>query len=368
MSKINLALIHGGRSGEHEVSLVSAAYVLRSLAPEKYNVHPVRIDHDGRWFKVSLDAAKAAADQGSLPKTGGSPCALVNRGAGPVLEVRGDADEDIALDFAFPMLHGTFGEDGRMQGLFEALNLPFAGSGTAGSAMAMDKIAARRICAALDIPQPDFRELSKTEFAAAGPTRMSEIASALNFPLFVKPANLGSSVGVSKAVNLDELQRALEEAFKFDHRAIIEVGMDVRELEVGVLGNTEASLSTIGEVIVHANFYSYDAKYENEQDYDVQVPADIPANIEKQMRETAVQAYHALNCAGFARADFFYVEDENRLYFNEINTIPGCTPISMFPRLWKHAGVDGPELMDRIVEFGLERHRRDGALTYNFSK
>ena len=361
--KINLALFYGGRSGEHEVSCVSAAYVLSNLVPEKYNVFPVWIDHAGHARFIPEADARRVPPVGSLP-TGGSPCRFSNRGGRVALEAESiEAD----IDFAFPVLHGSYGEDGRIQGFFDTLDLPYAGSGVCGSALAMDKILTKQVATALGIPQAPYVALHAHEYRADPEGALAEIRDRLKYPIFAKPANLGSSVGITKARDEQALRTAVEHALEFDRRIILEQGLEIRELETGMLGNADnVQTSVIGEVIVYDDFYSYRAKYQDDEASSLAIPADIPPAIAEQMRDIVIRMYRALNCAGYARADVFYAVAEERIYFNEINTIPGFTPISMFPRLWKHSGIDGPELTDAIVRLGFELHEQIGRLKYKY--
>lgn len=362
--KLNLLLLYGGRSGEHEVSLNSASYIVRVMDESKYLLQGVWIDHRGDWFYRSEGELRSDAAGGPLAP-GKTACSLIRQGGETRLLL--EKGEKLPVDFAFPAIHGSFGEDGRLQGLFESFSLPYAGSGVQGSALAMDKILTRKLLATENIPQVEYLSLDNREYESDGEAQLNQIEETLHYPIFIKPANLGSSVGVTRALNRGSLKSGIEEALHYDIRIILEEGKSVRELEVGIIGNREdVLLSEVGEVVVHSDFYSYRAKYEDDSAYTLQIPADIPDSIRTAVQKTARLAYQSLNCEGFARADMFYIAEEQRIYFNEINTIPGFTRISMFPRLWKHSGIDGPELIDRIIELGLDRHHRQSRLNYRY--
>ena len=363
---LNLVLLYGGKSGEHEVSQVSASYILNNLHPEKYQVYPVWIDHQGRWFYLPLEEARGESAEGPLPP-GLYPCNLAR--GNESIRLRFPGKNSIPVDFVFPMLHGSFGEDGRLQGYLDTLGLPYAGAGACGSAVAMDKILTKQIIQAHNIPQVDWLGLEKYEYEEDPDHHLKEIQSRLSYPLFVKPANLGSSVGINKVKDLDSLKTGIHEAFAYDWRVVIEEGKDVREIEFALLGSPEnLRVSPPGEIIVHSEFYSYEAKYEDAEAYELSIPAKLSAAQMKAGQEMATRAFRALNIDGFARADLFFVSAEDKFYFNELNTIPGCTPISMFPRLWKETGLEGMELVDELIRLGMERHERVESLQYKFTE
>ncbi|MBI3395580.1 MAG: D-alanine--D-alanine ligase [Spirochaetia bacterium] len=356
MDSKRVVVFYGGRSGEHEISLISASSVVKGLLLGGFEVSGVWIDHDGAWFLQGPAVLRDQAEKGRLgPAT--LPCRLDQENGRTVLVSKsGSGEPSQIVDFAFPALHGTYGEDGRIQGLFEMLDLPYAGSGVTGSAVAMDKILTRQILATLGFPQVRFLSISSHQYKSDKTALLRQIERTLPFPLFVKPANLGSSVGVSKARNTDELTRALDDALTYDTRVIVEEGHKVRELETALLGNPgNVRVTPIGEILVNADFYSYEAKYLDPNASKLSIPAAVSPDVTAEIQRLAVTAFEALGCSGFARADFFLDQDSGRIYFNEINTIPGLTPASLFPLLWKEAGLSLAQVMAAIVEAGMER-------------
>lgn len=359
---MNLLLLYGGRSGEHEISLISSRFILANLDPEKYRVFPVWIDHEGSWYYVPLETALKAADK--LPP-GNIPCRLIQENSGAVFQ---SGNEKVSVDFVFPGLHGPFGEDGKLQGYLETLGTAYAGSGVLGSSLSMDKIAARNVLKSLGIPQVKYLGLLKKEYEKDPEVWAKKIENELPYPIFVKPANLGSSVGVSKARNRQELEKGMKEAFLYDSRLILEEGKTIRECETAIIGNAYSeSITTVGEIKVNADFYSYEAKYLDPEGSEVKIPANLRPEQIEEAKQIALAAYRGLCCAGYARADLFYEAETESFYFNEINTLPGLTPVSMFPMLWKDAGLSGPEIMDRIIQAGLEMHRERSSLKYKYS-
>lgn len=259
------------------------------------------------------------------------------------------------IDFALPILHGAYGEDGTIQGLFEMLNLPYAGSGVLGSSLAMDKVAAKQVFVANKIPTCDYK-LVYAEEVSQNALAVAKSCETLPYPMFVKPANMGSSKGISKVRTTEELVRALELAAGFDRRIIVEEGINCREVETGVIGNARPEAARVGEIVAKADFYDYDAKYSDDAGTMIIVPADIPKDMEESIRKIAIDAYLALDCAGFARVDFLVDKETGTVYVSEINTIPGFTKYSMFPLLWQERGVSFGELVERIVNYGYERY------------
>ena len=337
-----LGIIFGGRSGEHEVSLMSASSVINALDVGKYDLVYIGITKRGGWklYPGSVDGIesgeweKAAADlnPGDLKKV---------------------------IDFAFPVLHGPYGEDGTVQGMFEMLDIPYAGCGVLASSLAMDKIVAKNIFSYYGLPVCGYTTVMAENLDECGGERIAvEIERALGgkYPMFVKPANLGSSVGISKVKDRTGLINALYEAAKYDRRLIVEECIDGRELETAMLGNHGAEAAGVGEILPSAEFYDYTAKYLDGGKTEIRVPADVEAGIAEQIRETAVKAYEAVDGAGFARVDFFLEKGTDKIYISEINTIPGFTKYSMFPLLWQEAGMTYPGLLERIVELGYERY------------
>jgi D-alanine-D-alanine ligase len=328
-------LLCGGQSGEHEVSLMSARSVLAALPAERFEVTPLLIDKTGRWLG-SGDTARVLG--------GGSE--TVSSGIQPY-QVAG-------YDVVFPLLHGPHGEDGTVQGFLTLTGVPFVGSGVLGSAASMDKVMTKQVLASAGIPQVDYRLLTRRAWQTNPDSAQAE-ADALGYPLFVKPANLGSSVGISRVAAPGELQSALNLAFSLDRRVILEAGAGgkPRELEVGILGNDSPLASPVGELRFDALFYDYETKY-TEGKATMHIPATLPVGVAERVRELALRAFTALDCAGLARIDFFFVEETGELYLNEVNTMPGFTSTSMYPRLWEAAGLSYPELVTRLIELAQE--------------
>jgi len=345
---IKLALIFGGRSAEHEISLASARFVADMLDRERYDIVPVGITRDGRWVRPhDMDAALA----GGLEEGAGEDAHLVMDPARPGLQFAASGFQP--LDFAFPMMHGTFAEDGTVQGLLELAGLPYAGSGVAASAVGMDKELMKDVFAARGLAQVEHLVLR--DAAATGPAGVTAVEERLSYPVFVKPANLGSSVGMTKAHDRAELAPALALAAAYDRKVIVEQAAVGRELECAVLGNEDARASVAGEVIPANEYYDYEAKY-TEGKMSFVIPADIGAGKQSEVADLAVAAFKAIDGCGFARCDFFLEHGSGRVLLNEINTIPGMTPMSGFPRLWAATGVDNRALVEEIVQLGLRRH------------
>ena len=345
---IKLALIFGGRSAEHEISLASARFVADMLDRERYDIVPVGITRDGRWVRPhDMDAALA----GGLEEGAGEDAHLVMDPARPGLQFAASGFQP--LDFAFPMMHGTFAEDGTVQGLLELAGLPYAGSGVAASAVGMDKELMKDVFAARGLAQVEHLVLR--DAAATGPAGVTAVEERLSYPVFVKPANLGSSVGMTKAHDRAELAPALALAAAYDRKVIVEQAAVGRELECAVLGNEDARASVAGEVIPANEYYDYEAKY-TEGKMSFVIPADIGAGKQTEVADLAVAAFKAIDGCGFARCDFFLEHGSGRVLLNEINTIPGMTPMSGFPRLWAATGVDNRALVEEIVQLGLRRH------------
>ncbi|HEX2577290.1 MAG TPA: D-alanine--D-alanine ligase family protein [Aquihabitans sp.] len=343
---VRLVLLYGGQSAEHDVSRVSAAHVLRAIDTSRYEVEPVAITPDGRWLRSDATIAALAAGGDALPDAldaGGTD--LVPQAS--VLPVR-PGQQVVVL----PILHGPRGEDGTVQGLLELAGVAYAGSGVLGSAANMDKVMSKAVATAAGLPMVRYLAVRDTDVDDAFVTRVGD---ELGWPVFVKPANMGSSVGVSKAGDPDALRAALAEATSFDEWAVVEEAVTAREIEVGVLGNESPRASVPGEIVPGGEFYDYDDKYVDGAAKMV-IPADLPPEVFEEARTMAVQAFRALRCDGLARADFFYEADGRGLLFNEINTMPGFTPYSMFPSLWEATGLPYAELIDEIVALALARH------------
>jgi D-alanine-D-alanine ligase len=346
LSQIWLALVFGGRSGEHEVSVVSARSVARALDPDRYVVVPMAIDRRGLW----ADAATARAVlEGSSDR------------ADQVVQFEGDLRLDPRLldgsiHAALPVLHGPYGEDGTIQGLFEMLDLPYAGCDVTSSAVCMDKVLAKRLLLEAGLPTVEWREIDHTGWREDR-QRQRDRCLALGLPLFVKPARLGSSVGISKVNRDEKLGAAVDEALGHDHRVIVERGLDAREIEVAVLGDSPPRASVPGEIVPGHEFYDYEDKYIDE-DCQLLAPAPLDDQQTAAARELAVRAYRALGCDGMARVDLFLEHSTGAFWVNEANTIPGFTSISMYPKLWELTGLPYAKLLDELIELGFERHKR----------
>lgn len=355
---LNVGLIFGGRSAEHEISLKSARFVYSQLDHQRYNVTPIGITAGGAWV-VPRDAA-AAFDEGFDVHPGDRVTWVVDP-AGPGLRVATDG-RFIPLDFAIPILHGTFGEDGTIQGLLEMAGLAYAGAGVAAQSVGMDKELMKAVFAAAGLPQCGYLVLR--DRTSAEPADMAEIEKRFGYPVFVKPANLGSSVGMTKAHDRGELEAALRLALLYDRKIVVEDAVRGRELECALLGNDDVAASVPGEVIPVNEFYDYESKY-TEGMMSFVIPAAVTPEQTQETRELAVAAFKAIDCAGFARCDFFLEEGSGRILLNEINTIPGMTAMSGFPRLWNATGVDGHALVQRIVDLGLARHEGRARTVYS---
>ena len=342
--KTKIGLIFGGRSAEHEVSLVSAAAVYGNLDPNKYEVISIYIRKEGTWEIVEsplLPDREPARGRTRSFLPWGNP----------------GLDQASAPDIYFPVLHGPYGEDGTIQGLLEMADVPYVGAGVLASAVGMDKALSKALFENRGLPVVPYRVLFEPEWKRERKSLIEEILKELPFPVFVKPSNLGSSVGISKVKSPGDLEAALELAFGYDRKVIIEQGVEGREFECSVLGNDSPAASLPGEVIPYREFYDYRDKYVDGKTGFV-IPAKLSAALISEIQRLAVSAFRAIDGAGMARVDFFYAEGPGKLYLNEVNTIPGFTEISMYPRLWEASGLPFPALVDRLVELGFERHER----------
>jgi D-alanine-D-alanine ligase len=358
-SKLRICVIFGGRSGEHEVSLMSARSVVNVLDPKRYSVTQIGITHQGAWLTARPGIRSSVLESfqsGQLDLL--APAVILPDPSRPGLYMLDDSgcvgDFLTEVDVVFPVLHGTFGEDGTLQGLLELVDLAYVGAGVLGSALGMDKGVFQAIMRAYQIPVVETQIFLRSELASDPQDVLSRAEKVAPYPLFVKPANLGSSVGVSKCVSRSDLLEALLEAARFDRRLLVQRGVNAREIEVAVLGNDFPLASVPGEILPSREFYSYEAKYIDNTS-GLLIPAPIPAAIAEQARELAVQAYLAIDCSGMARVDFLLDKDDGKLYLNELNTIPGFTQISMYPKLWEATGVPYSELVDRLIALALER-------------
>ncbi len=385
MEKLRVGILFGGRSGEHEVSLLSAASVLNAIDKKKYEVVPIGITKDGRWLTVehaeNLLTGKLMLEPRNL-RAGDpemtSPAAVLARGEAVVVPpepvhrhtglmpfqtdsgtMRRASDRAINVDVIFPVLHGTFGEDGTIQGLLELADIPYVGAGVLGSAAGMDKDIMKSLFIAAGLPIVKHVTILRSAWEAE-PKKIEKQVGKLKYPVFVKPANLGSSVGISKAHNRKELGPAIEEAAKFDRKIVIEQGVGgnkgkAREIECSVLGNDDAAASVPGEIVPGKEFYDYTAKYVDEGSQLI-IPAKLTKAETKKVQALAVAAFKAVDCSGLARVDFLMDPKTRKIYLNEINTMPGFTSISMYPKLWAASGLAYADLIDRLIQLGIERH------------
>jgi len=352
--KLHVAVIFGGRSGEHEVSLMSARSVLSVLDPAKYEVTRVGITHEGTWL-----TGNNVLDQFENNKTDGLIPALLSPDPSErglyIMEGISGLKKWSDIDVYFPVLHGTFGEDGTLQGLFELADVAYVGAGVVGSSVGMDKGVFKDVMIANQIPVVDMMVVLRAEIESDMASVIERAEKVSDYPLFTKPANLGSSVGVTKCSNRSDLQEGLMEAALFDRRILIQKGVkNAHEIEVSVLGNDEPLASVCGEVLPSREFYSYESKYIDGTS-GLLIPAPLPDEISECIREYAVRAYKAVDCAGMARVDFFVEKDTHRIYLNELNSLPGFTKISMYPKLWEASGLSYQKLVDRLIELAMER-------------
>jgi D-alanine-D-alanine ligase len=352
--KLHVAVLFGGRSGEHDVSLMSARSVLSVLDPAKYEVTQVGITHEGTWL-----TGTDVLDKFESNKTEGLIAVLVSPDPSErgiyILEGISGLKKWSDIDVYFPVLHGTFGEDGTLQGLFELADVAYVGAGVVGSSVGMDKGVFKDVMIANHIPVVDMMIVLRAEIENDMLSVIEKAEKVSDYPLFTKPANLGSSVGVTKCSNRSDLQEGLMEAALFDRRILIQKGVkNAQEIEVSVLGNDEPVASVCGEVLPSREFYSYESKYIDGTS-GLLIPAPLPDEISECIREYAVRAYKAIDCAGMARVDFFVEKDTNNIYLNELNSIPGFTKISMYPKLWEASGLSYQKLVDRLIELAMER-------------
>jgi len=375
VKRLRLGVLYGGRSGEHEVSLASAAAVFANLDRTRYEPVPIRIEKDGRWAladraPTAVSAAEVieqARVEAARPLREGREVHLVARpSAETILSIdrrRNPRDEEqqavvtgLNLDVIFPVLHGPYGEDGTIQGLLELANVPYVGAGVLASALGMDKAVMRVVFAAAGLPVCPYRVVLRHEWQRRRDAVARELESALGYPMFVKPANLGSSVGISKAKTPADLPDAMDLAGGFDRKIVVEAAVpEAREIECAVLGNEAPEASVAGEVVPSREFYDYEAKYIDDGSKII-IPADLKARTAAEIRRLSIAAFQAIDCAGMARVDFLVVRGTDEIFVNEVNTIPGFTTISMYAKLWQASGVEYPALLDRLVALAVERH------------
>ena len=352
MNKLNIALIFGGKSGEHEVSLVSTASIYKHIDKDKYNVFTIGITKEGTWMYYEgseenikngnwVNLANKKVDVNLVPSG--------NKEVGIIFE-DGRTEK---IDVLFPVLHGPYGEDGTIQGLFEISQIPYVGCGVLASSVGMDKLICKKVFSEIGLPQVNYTDTSRWAFNMDSDKELNDIEAKLSYPIFVKPANLGSSVGISKATDREELLKGIEEALKYDSRIVLEQGIDAREIEVAVLGNDEVKASIAGEIKPAKDFYDYEDKYINGAS-----TYDIPANIKNEdmdnIRKMAVEAFKGIDGKGLSRVDFFIDKNSGEIFINEINTLPGFTNISMYPKMWEATGLEYTNLIDSIIELALD--------------
>jgi D-alanine-D-alanine ligase len=349
VTRIPLIVLFGGRSAEHDISRITARHVLAAIDPGRYSIDAIGIDHEGNWHRADGALAALALGPDALPE------ALVVKG--PIVDPYALLSQpDVVV---LPLLHGPNGEDGTVQGLFEVAGVTYVGSGVLGSAMSMDKIAAKHLAAAIGFAQTTWVGLHRSEVTGAGlEAALVDLPGRLGFPMFVKPANMGSSIGVSKAVDVDELRNAIALAVDYDEWIVIEEGVVAREIEVAVLGHTTTARASVpGEIVPGAEFYDYEDKY-NAGVAQLHIPANLPDEIVEEIRILAVKVFRAYRAEGLARVDFLYEENGRGLLLNEINTMPGFTPISMYPQMWQATGLTYRALIDELINLALERAGR----------
>ncbi|MEQ6391188.1 D-alanine--D-alanine ligase [Bacillaceae bacterium S4-13-58] len=360
MSKIKIGIIFGGKSSEHEVSLQSAKNVFEALDKTKYDPILIGIDKEGRWHLNDQSQYLLNADNPKLiqlNKSNKGVAIIPGEEKNQVMNLS-SSDPFEQLDVVFPILHGPLGEDGSIQGMLRMANIPFVGPGVLGSAVSMDKDIAKRL-----LKEAGFHVAKGFAFTKAKRNKIdfAKIETELGLPMFIKPANQGSSVGVSKVKSADEFEKAVDTAFEFDNKILIEEAIVGREIECSVLGNEDPKASILGEIVAQRDFYSYEAKYIDETGALLEIPAKLPEELSERVREEAVRAFETLGCEGLSRVDFFVTEDE-KIIVNEINTIPGFTKISMYPKLWEKTGISYSDLIDQLIQLAIDRFERDSQL------
>lgn len=370
MGKIKVGIIFGGKSGEHEVSLVSAISVYHALDKSKYDVALIGIDKRGRWLLPKDSEVLAHRDHPeriALNQAKGAVSLVPYQSEKQLIPVEAEAPSMSALDVVFPVLHGTYGEDGTVQGLLELAGIPYVGSGVLGSALGMDKEMSKRLFQMAGLPVVPALVFKKHEFTRDADACVRRAIDSLGLPFFVKPVNMGSSVGVHKVKTEAEARALIGDAFRYDLKVLCEKAINGRELECGVLGNDEPKASVVGEIVPRHEFYSYEAKYVDEAGADLHIPATgVSPDLVERIQRLSIDAFKALECRGLARVDFFLDRQSGELYLNEINTIPGFTKISMYPKLWEASGVSYAELLDRLLQLAIEHHREKSGLETSF--
>lgn len=361
--KTRIGVLYGGKSPEHKVSLQTAMAVMNAIDKTKFDVIPIYITTEGQWVK----GEKLTSDIQDMkqlqmkPEAGAILPVALNRA--PAVAEKNQKMED-AIDVIFPLLHGPNGEDGTVQGLLELLNIPYVGNGVLASAVGMDKVIMKNLFAQAGLRQAKYVSFLKKEWQENEAAAYDKVEKELGYPCFVKPANAGSSVGITKCKKREDLNQAFMDAFQYDRKIIVEEAIVGREVEIGVIGNDEPICSVVGEIVPKKEFYDYQAKYED-GNTELIIPADITEEQYEMIQQMAITAFKALDLSGLVRADFFLTKDGD-VYINEVNTMPGFTPFSMFPLLWKHSGVPYPELIEKLVQLAVERHEEKQTITYTF--
>ncbi|GAA0865060.1 D-alanine--D-alanine ligase [Paraclostridium tenue] len=352
MEKLSVALIFGGKSGEHDVSRVSASSIFKHINKEKYDVHTIGITKDGNWIYYNGSAEDMANGEWENLADNDVKINLIPNGNYKVgLEFKDGSFKKI--DVLFPVLHGPYGEDGKIQGVFEISNIPYVGCGVLASSVGMDKLICKKVFSQIGLPQVNYTYTNKWEFNLNKEKELDKIESELNYPIFVKPANMGSSVGISKACNREELLKGINEALKHDTRIVLEQGINAREIEVAVLGNDDVKASIAGEIIPAKDFYDYEDKYVNGASK-LEIPAKVDEITMESIRNMAINAFKGIDGSGLSRVDFFIDKETDEIYINEINTLPGFTNISMYPKLWDATGIQYTDLIDKLIQLAIE--------------
>ncbi|WGX76182.1 D-alanine--D-alanine ligase [Paraclostridium bifermentans] len=352
MRKLSVALIFGGKSGEHDVSRISASSIFKNINKEKYDIHTIGITKDGKWMYYSGSSENIANGKWEELADKTVKINLIPNANSKVgIEFNDGSFKQI--DVLFPVLHGPYGEDGKIQGLFEISNIPYVGCGVLASSVGMDKLICKKVFTQIGLPQVNYTYTTKWEFDISKNDELDRIERTLNYPIFVKPANMGSSVGISKVSNRNELLSGINEALKYDRRIVLEQGIDAREIEVAVLGNDEVKSSIAGEIIPAKDFYDYEDKYINGVSK-LEIPASINAENMMKIRRMAIDAFKAIDGKGLSRVDFFVDRKDEKIYINEINTLPGFTNISMYPKLWDATGIQYTDLIDNLIKLAIE--------------
>ncbi len=358
MTKLRVAILYGGRSAEHEVSVVSARSVMAAIDRSKYDVVPIAITKAGRWMLPEKTPEQLEAPKGSLPGTGeqGTGVSLMRESTGAELKPLEAGGAGLGtVDVVFPVLHGPYGEDGTVQGMLELAGVAYVGAGVLASALGMDKEMQKQLFRSRGLPIVPYIQVHGEYWQRGAESVMELAADEIGLPCFTKPARLGSSIGVSRCTTPDALREGIALALQHDDKILVEKAMAARELECAVLGNDEPEASIVGEIVSAHEFYDFEAKYIQEGS-ELRIPAPIPESVSEDVRRLAVEAFRAIDCDGMARVDFFYDEASGAILVNEINTIPGFTPISMYPKLWEASGIPYAKLIDRLIELAIEKH------------